>query len=133
MNRLNVVAGILFDADRRVLIAERVNDAPFRGMWEFPGGKIARGESAPNALQRELREELGIVVTKSSTFMRVNHDYADRSVALHFFTVYQWRGSPQGLEGQRLRWIAPADIEDGLMLPADAPVIKAIREIGSDG
>ena len=128
MARLNVVAGILFDADRRVLIAERVEDGPFQGMWEFPGGKMAPGESATTALLRELKEELGIVVTHSSSFMQLKHDYADRSVDLHFFMIHEWQGTPEGLDGQRLRWLQPTDIEDSIMLPADAPVIEAIRK-----
>jgi len=127
MPRLNVVAGIVFDPDRRVLIAQRTEDGPFQGLWEFPGGKIATGESPQAALRRELSEELGIAVTRCQSFMRVRHDYPDRLVALHFFKIYDWSGDPSGMEGQALRWLLPSDIPVNEMLPADAPVIDALR------
>jgi 8-oxo-dGTP diphosphatase len=123
---LDVVAGILIAADGRVLIAERTGDQPFNGMWEFPGGKIGAGESQQQALSRELAEELGIVVRKSDFFMTLEHDYPDRAVRLNFFKITGWSGDPSGLEGQKIRWVSPEDIEDGLMLPADAPVIDAL-------
>jgi len=95
-------------------------------MWEFPGGKITAGESQQQALARELAEELGIVVQQSDLFMSLEHDYTDRTVCLHFFKVIGWSGDPAGLEGQKIRWVSPRDIEDGLMLPADTPVVAAL-------
>ena len=127
MKCLNVVAGILLDADDRILIAERVDAGRFHGMWEFPGGKIGTDESPEVALLRELREELGIIVECCETFMRIDHHYEDQSVDLQFFKVRDWIGEPTGIEGQQLRWVAPADIELGMMLPADEPVIEALR------
>lgn len=124
--RLEVAAGILFDADHRVLIAERSGDGPFNGMWEFPGGKIAAGESRASALARELAEEIGVIVHKAELFMSLDHDYPDRSVRLHFFKVTAWSGEALGIEGQKIRWVLPADLEAGLMLPADLPVIEAL-------
>jgi 8-oxo-dGTP diphosphatase len=123
---LDVAAGILADAEGRILIAERSGGDSFDGMWEFPGGKIAAGESAESALIRELQEELGIEVLDCASFMRVEHDYPQRFVHLHFFKVSRWGGEPTGLEGQRLRWIQPLEIDAGWMLPADAPVIEAL-------
>jgi 8-oxo-dGTP diphosphatase len=122
-----VSAGILVCTDGRILITERTDDGPFHGMWEFPGGKIADGESAEEALRRELREEIGIDVEQCAAFMRLRHDYPDRSVDLRFFKVSRWRGNPVGLENQQMRWVVAAEIEDGLMLPADLPVIDALR------
>lgn len=127
MIQLDVVAGILIDASHRVLICERIEAGPFCGLWEFPGGKIDPGESAHAALHRELAEELGIESGRSVAFMELQHDYPDRSVSLQFFRVLDWRGEAQGLEGQRIRWLEPAEIEVDQMLPADAPVIAALR------
>ena len=124
--RMDVAAGILADVHGRVLITERIGDGPFQGMWEFPGGKMASGESAESALVRELREEIDIEVLECASFMRLEHDYADRLVRLHFFKVEQWRGVPEGIEGQRLNWVLPAEIDVDLILPADAPVIAAL-------
>jgi len=127
MARLNVVAGIVYGSDRRVLITERLDDGPFHGLWEFPGGKIATGETPQFALRRELREEIGISVRRCQSFMQVRHDYPDRQVNLHFFKVFDWSGVPSGVEGQSLRWLEPAEIAVDEMLPADAPVIRALR------
>ncbi len=125
---LEVVAGILIAADGRILIAERTGDHAFNGMWEFPGGKIGAWESKQQALARELGEEIGVAVIKSDFFMSIDHDYPDRAVRLHFFKVTDWIGDPSGLEGQELRWVSAAEIEDGLMLPADTPVIEALLD-----
>lgn len=127
--RLEVAAGILVDAEHRVLITERLGDGPFSGMWEFPGGKIAAGESPASALVRELTEEIGIVAQQFELFRCLDHDYPDRAVRLHFFTVSHWRGEALAMEGQQIRWVLPADIEAGLMLPADLPVIEALRRL----
>ena len=126
MIQLDVVAGILIDDSHRVLICERIEAGPFCGLWEFPGGKIDPGESALAALHRELAEELGIESGRSVAFMELHHAYPDRAVSLQFFRVLDWRGEPQGLEGQDVRWLAPAEIEVDQMLPADAPVIDAL-------
>lgn len=122
-----VAAGILVDAEGKVLLTERVGDSLFAGLWEFPGGKIDAGESAAAAMQRELSEELGIVVKRCDHFMSVKHEYADRSVSLEFFLVRQWQGNPQGCDGQALQWRRPVDIKPAELLPADAPVLLALQ------
>jgi len=124
---LRVAAGILRDASGRVLITERVGGGPFQGMWEFPGGKIGVGESAAQALARELEEELGIVAAETEHFMHIEHDYPDRSVSIDFFVVNEWKNEPTGLEGQALRWVETAALADQNLLPADVPVVEALR------
>lgn len=125
--RLDVVAGILRDGAGRILITERIGDSPFAGLWEFPGGKIRADESAAAALVRELHEELGIEVRAAVPLMQLNHDYADRRVALEFFTVDEWAGEPRGLDGQKLRWCEVRELDAAELLPADAPVVAALR------
>ena len=127
MNHFRVAAGILRNGDGHVLISERVCDGPFNGLWEFPGGKIANGESAVDALRRELAEELGVDVTEAEPYMTLHHEYPDRVVDLQFFLVTAWRGEPAGLEGQALRWLHPSDLDQDVLLPADAPVVDALR------
>ncbi len=127
MELLDVAAGILCDVDGRVLIAERLGDGPFHGMWEFPGGKIAAGESASEALCRELAEELGIDVTVYSSFMNLRHEYDDRIVSIEFFLVSEWNSDPVGREGQSLRWVPSGSLDADELLPADVPVVEALR------
>jgi 8-oxo-dGTP diphosphatase len=129
MQYFHVAAGILQDPAGRILISERLCDGPFNGLWEFPGGKISEGESAVDALHRELAEELGIDVTDSQAFMDLHHEYPDRTVDLEFFLVTGWQGEPRGLEGQGIRWIAPADLDPEELLPADAPVVNALQQM----
>ena len=130
LRQLKVVAGILRDGDGRVLIAERLGDGPFNGLWEFPGGKIGDGEGRIAALARELAEEIDILVLESRHFLSLEHDYPDRSVAIDFFLVDRWEREPRGMEGQRLRWVAPAALGAANLLPADEPVIAALRSQG---
>src|SRR5215472_14187783 len=99
-----VVAAALYDSAGRVLIAQRPAGKHQAGRWEFPGGKVAAGESEAAALARELREELGIEVEASRPFMRLAHSYPDRHVELSMWIVERWSGIPRPLDGQHLRW-----------------------------
>ncbi len=129
VQRLTVVAGILCRAqDDHILLTERIGDSPFAGLWEFPGGKIDPSESAEEALVRELREELGIEISRWSHFLSLDHEYADRCVSLTFYLVQDWSGTPDGLDGQALRWVARHDLRVEELLPADAPVVRALHE-----
>ncbi len=130
MIRLTVVAGILWRReDDHILITERIGDSPFAGLWEFPGGKIDPDESAEAALVRELREELGIEATRWSHFHSLEHAYADRVVSLAFYLVHEWAGSPDGLDGQALRWVSRSALSPQELLPADGPVVQALLDI----
>jgi 8-oxo-dGTP diphosphatase len=131
MNHFDVAAGILFDSEGRVLIAERLGDGPFHGMWEFPGGKIGPDESAPQALSRELAEELGIEVTHCSSLMNLRHEYDDRIVTIEFFIVSGWNSDPVGREGQALRWVSKDRLGAQNLLPADMPVIEVLQQMES--
>ena len=125
----HVAAGILRDPAGRILITERQCDGPFNGLWEFPGGKIVDGESALDALKRELIEELGVEVTGGTPFMDLHHEYTDRSVKLEFFEISAWIGEPQGLEGQQIRWVPVTELDPTELLPADAPVVERLQAI----
>ena len=122
-----VVAGILLDGHGRVLVTERSGDHSFAGLWEFPGGKIEDGEDSLSALGRELGEELGVEIVEQSLFMSLDYDYADRSVSIDFYLIKHWRNTPVGRDGQALMWILPEELAEDLLLPADAPVIEALR------
>ena len=123
---LDVAAGVLRRGDR-VLLAERVRGGHGDGYWEFPGGKIEPGESAADALVRELAEEIGVVIAEPVPLVTVSHDYPARSVRLHVFEVVRWSGEPCGREGQGLRWCAIDALRDIRLLEANAPVVEALR------
>lgn len=111
------------DADDCVLLAERLGDPVFDGLWEFPGGKIDADETPDMALKRELREELGIEIGSFRHMLQVSHDYDDRCVKIDFFLVNDWLGEPSGLQGQKLKWIHVDVLDERMLLPADGPVL----------
>lgn len=125
--RLHVVAGILRNEAGDVLITERVDDGPFHGLWEFPGGKIKHGESKIDALGRELSEEIGIQAHDPEHFLHLQHDYPDRCVEIDFFIVSRWQNQPSGLEGQAMNWVGIGALDAGILLPANRPVIEALQ------
>jgi 8-oxo-dGTP diphosphatase len=124
---VRVVAAVLRDASGRVLIAQRAPGKHMAGYWEFPGGKIARGESSEQALTRELAEELGISLRRCHPLLQLRHDYADRVVELDVFVVDDYGGEPSGLEAQALKWVAAAELAGQALLPADRPIIEALN------
>ena len=123
---VSVVAGALFDADGRVLIAQRPAGKALAGRWEFPGGKLEPGEDPRAGLERELREELGVELQQAHRLLRYRHDYPGRTVDLDFWNVTGWTGTPHGREGQALKWVRPADLPYEDILEADAPMIDAL-------
>jgi 8-oxo-dGTP diphosphatase len=135
---VSVVAAALVDEGGAVLIAERPPGKPLAGRWEFPGGKIAPGESDLQALTRELREELGIELARDAAqpehVVTLRHDYADRCVELRCYLVAAFRGDVQALEGQGLRWVAPSALGEADILEADRPFIEALqRRLAASG
>ena len=128
--RLRVVAAALFDAQGRVLIAERPPGKHMAGWWEFPGGKVAADESDAQALVRELREELGIEARPQMQIMTLSHEYPDRVVDLVLWRVSA-SGEPLGLDGQQLKWVRCDSLEAERLLPADRPFIDALQLLSS--
>ena len=124
---VRVAAAALVDPQGRVLLSRRHADAHQGGLWEFPGGKREPGESAEQALARELDEELGIRPRSLRPLIRVPHAYPDRRVVLELFRVDAWEGEPQGREGQPLAWVAPEALGEYPMPAADRPVATALQ------
>ncbi|MGI4812863.1 MAG: NUDIX domain-containing protein [Janthinobacterium lividum] len=122
-----VAVGILLRADGRFLLGCRPAGKPYAGYWEFPGGKLERGEDAATALARELHEELGIVVAQSEAWRVLEHDYPHAYVRLHLRKVRQWSGEPVGREGQALSWQSTStDVEP--LLPAALPILQWLAD-----
>lgn len=106
MKHLQVAVGIIRDASKQIFLTQRSATSHMANKWEFPGGKIEAGESAEEALKRELHEETGIEVVSAQAIGSAEHRYEDVCVTLNFFLVENWQGEPWGREGQPQRWVA---------------------------
>ena len=122
-----VAACALIDPDGRILISRRPKSKPHPLLWEFPGGKIEPGETPAQALSRELKEEIGIVVTVADKWITREYSYDQVDVKLHFFKVTKWAGQIQPKEEQRLSWNNPSSPHVSPVLPANELIFKAIR------
>ena len=125
--RVHVVAGALFDAQGRILIAQRPPGTHMAGGWEFPGGKLMSGEERYVGLQRELKEELGVDVLRAEPLIAYDHVYPTRIIFLDLWRVLEYSGVPQSLEGQPLKWVNVADLHRVGILEADQPMIVALQ------
>ncbi|HEX9686232.1 MAG TPA: Nudix family hydrolase [Burkholderiales bacterium] len=125
--RVEVAAAVITRPDGSFLLGQRPAGKVYAGYWEFPGGKIEAGEAALPALKRELHEELGIEVVTAYPWLTRDYDYAHAAVRLRFFRVVRWSGSLHGRESQRFAWQSPAAITVDPLLPANAPILQALR------
>jgi 8-oxo-dGTP diphosphatase len=127
---LLVAACALIDSDGRVLLARRPEGKTMAGLWEFPGGKLAPGETPEQGLIRELKEELGIDVATAclAPFAFASHAYERFHLLMPLYLCRRWRGRPQSREGQTLAWVRPEKLADYPMPPADKPLIPLLRD-----
>jgi 8-oxo-dGTP diphosphatase len=123
---VEVAAAVLQKPDGSFLLAQRPPDKIWAGYWEFPGGKIEPGETPYHALVRELREELGITVTTAYPWLTRVYAYPHATVRLNFFRVTAWGGELHPHEGQQFAWQHLPDVTVAPVLPANAPVFRAL-------
>ena len=121
-----VAAAVIVHPDGRVLLAQRPKGKPYAGYWEFPGGKLEPGETPAHALARELREELGIEVTRATPWLVQQFVYPHAHVELNFFRVFGWKGEPVGHDGQAFAWQVPGAFDVAPLLPANTRVLSAL-------
>lgn len=124
---VEVSAAVLQRPDGTYLLAQRPADKIWAGYWEFPGGKVEPGESAHDALVRELREELGIAVEIAYPWITRTFTYPHATVRLRFFRVTAWSGELHPHEGQQFAWQSPGRKNVEPVLPANAPILRALE------
>ena len=123
---MEVVAALIY-RDDRLLVCQRRETDSFPLKWEFPGGKVERGEGPLGALRRELREELGIEVQSASEVFRHAHSYSiGTEVELTFYRVKQYSGVVMNLVFQELLWVDKEEIQKLDFLEGDRPLIELI-------
>ena len=132
MKRIEVVAGIICDgaphsAETRFFATQR-GYGDYKDGWEFPGGKVEPGETAQQALARELREELAIDVNVGEFLCTVDYDYPAFHLTMHcFYCTIAGNKAPELLEHEAARWLTRAELHSVNWLPADIEVVKAIE------
>lgn len=125
-----VVAVVLIDRDKRILLGQRPEHKAMGGLWEFPGGKVEEGESPEYALMRECYEELGIQ-TRPGCFLPLtfaSHAYDDFHLLMPVYTCRTWRGTPEAYAHDRLKWVRGSDIHDYPVPEADIPLRTRVLE-----
>jgi len=124
---VEVAAAVLQRPDGTFLLAQRPADKIWAGYWEFPGGKVESGETARDALVRELHEELGIEVLNAYPWLERVFTYPHATVKLSFFRVTEWQGELYPHEGQQFSWQLAWDVRVSPVLPANAPILRALE------
>lgn len=125
---LRVVMAVIWNSSMdEILICQRPENKNFGGLWEFPGGKVEAGENDIEALDRELDEEIGILVNDFVHRMDFTHDYDDKIIEFVVYDVYSFEGEPYGRENQTIRWTNIAELASEEFPPADYILIDEIK------
>ena len=123
-----VVAALIWNNDKFMICQRPAHKA--RGLlWEFVGGKVESGETKKQALIRECKEELKVVLSVGDVFMDVIHEYPDITVHLTLFNAIIAEGEPKKLEHNDIQWITPSEIANYEFCPADEEILARICEV----
>ena len=122
-----VVAALIWD-NGKFMICQRPANKARALLWEFVGGKVEPGETKEQALVRECREELNIILSVGDAFMDVTHEYPEITVHLTLFNATIAEGEPEKLEHNDIKWITPAEIPNYEFCPADVEILEKISE-----
>lgn len=123
---VDVAAGLIF-RDGKLLIAQRRPGDHLGGMWEFPGGKRELGETFKGCLQREVQEELGILVEPTELVGAVTHRYPEKTVHLQFFRCLWQKHEPKPLGCQAFAWIERNQLDQFSFPAADAKLLRKLK------
>ena len=127
---LLVSAVALIDTDGRVLLSKRPKGKTMAGLWEFPGGKVEKGETPEEALIREIKEELCLDISESclAALTFASHRYSEFHLLMNLFACRVWRGVVKAGEGQEIKWVQPMRLGDYDMPPADRPLVSMLQD-----
>ena len=126
MKQIEVVAAIIHDVEGRIFATQR-GYGDWKDWWEFPGGKIEPGETAEQALHREIWEELETSITIGELLHTIEWDYPKFHLTMHCFLCTLESGELILKEHEAARWLAPNELDSVQWLPADIQVIEMIK------
>lgn len=122
---IEVVAALIWRGEKFMICQRPAHKARWL-LWEFVGGKVELGETKEEALIRECKEELNVLLSVGDIFMDVIHEYPDITVHLTLFNAAIAEGKPQKLEHNDIQWITPSDIPNYEFCPADEEILKVL-------
>ncbi len=120
------VTAAIIQQDGNVLLAKRPSKGLLGGMWEFPGGKIERGEALEDCLIREIREELGATIRVCEPFGIYQHAYTHFRITLHAFFCELIEGEPKAIEAAELAWVNPGELQHYPMGKVDRQIARKL-------
>lgn len=123
---VHVAVGIVYNAEKEILIAKRPLDKHLGGLWEFPGGKLEMHESTLQALARELQEEVNIQLIQAVPLTKIHFTYPDKQVLLDVWTISKFSGTAVGNEGQEIRWIPRIELCHYEFPGANQPILELL-------
>ena len=135
MKTIRVVAAVIcdsMDCKSRVFATAR-GYGEYKGWWEFPGGKVEVGETAQQALVREIREELDTEIMVGERIETVEYDYPKFHLSMECFWATVKKGELRLKEAKEARWLDKSSIEQVNWLPADQMLIKKIKDTLENG
>ncbi len=121
------VTAAVLRRDGKVLLAKRPSKGLLGGMWEFPGGKVEKGESLEACLVREIQEELDAEILVGAAFGIYQHAYTHFRITLHAFLCELTDGEPKPVEAAELAWVVPADLGDYPMGKVDRQIARRLQ------
>jgi A/G-specific adenine glycosylase len=127
----NIGVAVIWDPKgHMILIDRRKPEGLLGGLWEFPGGKVEPGETIPDCIEREIQEELGIVIAVEDQLMTIAHAYTHFKVTLHVHHCRYVSGEPQTIECDEIKWVTLAELDDYPFPKANIQIIQALQQLG---
>jgi 8-oxo-dGTP diphosphatase len=126
-NIIHVAVAVIVNENNEVCISLRHKNSHQGGLWEFPGGKVEKGETVEQTLIREIKEELNLDIEESRPLITIKHNYQDKKVCLHVNSVVSYHGQAIGAEGQQVEWVPVNQLSSYEFPAANLSIIKAVQ------
>lgn len=124
------VVAALIVREGKLLIARRPEGKHMAGRWEFPGGKLERGESPEEAIEREIREELAVEIRAGRVYQAIAYSYPEKDVLLLFYAAALVSGEPRPVEEAEIRWVTVEELDKYAFAPADERLVQRLKRDG---
>lgn len=124
---VHVAVAVIRNENGQVFVTQRPDHVHQGGLWEFPGGKVESGETVLEALEREIKEEIGISIQDAQPLITIPYQYPDKHVLLDVWEVTRYSGDPHGKEGQPCNWVESNDLGQLSFPAANHPIISAVQ------